>query len=378
MNEVPDRGARLIDVARAAKVSRATAARALGGYGAIGSETRQRVIETARSLGYRANEVARAMRSGKTLTIGVAVADTANSFFSNVLHAIIETASGFGYRILIANTGDEIAREIDAVRVFVEKRVDGLIVVPSSPSRFEHLLVNGEPLMPLVLLDRRIPELALASATTDDYAGARSAIRTFVAHGHQRIGLLVSTIAVQGHSARRPADAVSTVHDRVDGALEAVREAGFKLDDSWIRYSQPDLENATAASRFILSADLRPTALLATNEEMALGILATCGELNLVVGQDLSLISFDDSPWTQVFSPPISVVRRPVHELGTVVVTMLIEQMQGTSSKAVILPTELISRGSVVDLGARERAHNGSRVRPRSVRYPRVAESDAK
>ncbi len=354
MGEAPDRAARLIDVARAAHVSRATAARALGGYGAIGAETRQRVIEAAQSLGYRANEVARAMRSGKTLTIGVAVADIANSFFSSAVHAIIETASGFGYRTLIANTDDNIAREIDAVRVLVEKRVDGLIVVPSSPSRFEHLLANGEPVAPLVLLDRRIPQLGAGSATTDDYAGARDAIAAFVARGHRRIGLLVSTVGVESHSARRPDIAVSTVHDRVDGALAGAREAGLTLAEGLGSLQPARPGECDGAARIIFSSEPRPTALLATNEEMALGILAACGELGLAVGRDVSLISFDDLPWTRVVSPPISIVRRPVHELGKAAVRMLVEQMRGGSPKTLILPTALISRGSVSDLRGRE------------------------
>ncbi|MCV9966711.1 LacI family transcriptional regulator [Pararhizobium sp. BT-229] len=115
-----ERPARLIDVARRAKVSRATAARALGGYGLVGDDTRERVMAAARELNYSANVVARAMRAGTTQTIGVVVADISNSFFSYAIRAIIDTATLAGYQTLVLNTDDNINKEIDAVRVLLE------------------------------------------------------------------------------------------------------------------------------------------------------------------------------------------------------------------------------------------------------------------
>ena len=112
--DTAERPARLLDVARRAGVSRATAARALGGYGLVGDETRERVHAAARELNYSANVVARAMRAGKTLTIGVVIADISNSFFSYATRAIIDTAAQAGYQTLVINTDDDLAREIDA------------------------------------------------------------------------------------------------------------------------------------------------------------------------------------------------------------------------------------------------------------------------
>ena len=346
----PDRPARLIDVAREANVSRATAARALGGYGLVGEQTRETVISAALALNYRTNELARAIRSGKSLTIGVVVADIANSFFSGAVRAIIETADQFGYRILVLNTDDDLSREIEAVRVLLEKRVDGLIVVPSSPTCFGHLVAHGEPVAPLMLLDRRVPQLKVGTVTTDDYDGAKKAIELFVARGHRRIGMLVSTVGVDSHSNHRPETVVSTVDDRVDGALAALRQAECWPAEDWIRYSRNGLAYAEAAARIILSLDPRPTALLATNEDVALGVLAACNDLGLLVGRDVSLISFDDSPWAKVFSPPISVVRRPVHELGSEAVSALIGQINQDLPLSITLPTTLIDRSSVADI----------------------------
>ncbi len=217
-----ERPARLIDVARRAKVSRATAARALGGYGLVGDQTRERVMAAARELNYSANVVARAMRAGTTQTIGVVVADISNSFFSYATRAIIDTAAQAGYQTLVLNTDDDLAKEIDAVRVLVEKRVDGLIVVPSSATSFDHLVLDDDLAKPLVLLDRSVVGLGVASACTDDRGGAKAAIELFLERGHVHIALLLATAAAHGAETSQPEGVVSTVRERAAGALEAL------------------------------------------------------------------------------------------------------------------------------------------------------------
>ncbi|GLS19821.1 LacI family transcriptional regulator [Labrys miyagiensis] len=349
--EEGSRPARLIDVARLAKVSRATAARALGGYGFVGNETRERVTAAAQKLNYRLNEVARAMRAGKTLAIGVVIADISNSFFAAAARAIIDTCAEHGYQALIINTDDDIAREIEAVRVLAEKRVDGLIVVPSSPDHNDHLRRVGELSSRLVLLDRRITDMPASTVTTDDRSGARDAVELFIARGHTRIGLLVSTVAVRSHGTTLPRRAVSTVRDRVAGAREALREAGLELPNAWVRYTRNDLPTVTQAALSILGMEPRPTAILATCEEMAVGAMAACRELGLTIGKDIALISFDESPWSRVLTPAISVVQRPIYEMGRAAVTTLVRQIRGgVAPQAIELPTVLVDRESVFDL----------------------------
>jgi LacI family transcriptional regulator len=346
-----ERPARLIDVAKRAEVSRATAARALGGYGLVGDDTRKRVISAARELNYSANVVARAMRAGRTLTIGVVIADISNSFFSYAARAIIDTAAKAGYQTLVINTDDDLAKEIEAVRVLIEKRVDGLIVVPSSPSRYEHLVLDGDLSKPLVLLDRRIEALPVASVTTDDRRGAEEAVELFLDRGHSRIGLLVATAAASGGHDAPHGEVVSTVSDRVAGAVAAIERRGAELPDTFIRYSRSDIEAAKEGALELLSQQPRPTAIFATNEEMALGVLAACSELHLTLGQDMSLISFDDSPWSKVISPAVSVVKRPVYELGNAAVNCLLQEIRGEGKGGKVeLPTRLIDRASVARL----------------------------
>lgn len=350
MTQAPnEKAARLIDVARRAEVSRATAARALGGYGLVTDATRERVMAAAADLNYRVNELARSMRSGRSLTIGVVVADISNSFFNSAIRAIIETASGAGYQILVLNTDDDIEKERNAVRVLLEKRVDGLIVVPAAQNDIEHLLAANEPEVPVVLLDRRVDSADIDFVTTDDRVAAETAIRHFAAAGHTQIGLLVATASVAGYSRTMPDSVVSTVRDRVEGATSTADELGLALDPEWTRFCQSSIEIAHQAVAEILSSPERPTAILATNEEMALGALGAARELGLEVGEDLSLIAFDEAPWTVVFRPPLSVIRRPVSKLGAAAVELLLKKIDDNSYRSSqVLASELVARKSVV------------------------------
>lgn len=349
MTQAPnDKAARLIDVARRAEVSRATAARALGGYGLVTEATRERVLAAAAELNYRVNELARSMRSGRSLTIGVVVADISNSFFNSAIRAIIETASRAGYQILVLNTDDDIEKERNAVRVLIEKRVDGLIVVPASQHEIEHLLVQSEPEVPVVLLDRRVNSDEIDFVTTDDRVAAGAAIRHFAAAGHVRIGLLVATASVEGHCLAMPEQVVSTVRDRVEGATAALAELGLAVNPEWTRYCHSSVETARAAMAEILASPEPPTAILATNEEMALGALAAAQEFAVGIGEALSIIAFDEAPWTGVFRPPLSVIRRPVAKLGAAAAELLLKKIEDSSYRSSqVLQAELIARRSV-------------------------------
>lgn len=344
------RPARLIDVARLAKVSRATAARALGGYGLVTDETRERVATAAKTLNYRLNEVARAMRAGRTQAIGVVLADISNSFFASAARAIIDTSAALGYQALILNTDDDRDREMEAVRILVEKRVDGLIVVPSEPTGNEHLREAGALAGRIVLLDRRISDLQVSTVTSDDRQGARDAVALLIARGHRRIGVLISTAAAPRHATAQPRQAVSTARDRAAGALAALHDAGLTLPEAWLRYSRNDITTVTQAALAILASEPRPTAMLASCEEMAIGILAACRQLGLAVGKDVALISFDESPWSAVLNPAVSVVRRPIYDMGRAAVDLLVRQIRGSAApQSIELPTQLISRDSVFD-----------------------------
>lgn len=342
----PKKPIRLLDVARLADVSRATAARALGGYGSVDPATRERINAAAADLGYSPNELARSMRSGRTKTIGLVVADITNSFFNGVARALVDAAAHRRYRTFVVNTNDEIETEIEAVRALVQKRVEGIVLVPSKHGPFDHIVDAG---VPIVTLDRDLPGSGIPSVTTDDFDGARASVRHLVAYGHRRIGLLVASTSVPTHGPSCIEPLVSTVRARLDGARAALAEAGIAEEPRLVHFSRVDRPTAKEAALALLEA--QPTAVFATNEEMVIGLLDACRERKLQVSADVSIVGFDEAPWTSVLEPPLTVLERPLSELGVSCVSLLIDRIHGKETASIVLRNTLIERQSVRNMG---------------------------
>ena len=343
----------IIDVAERAGVSRATASRAMGNYGRIAADTVEQVRKAAAELGYRPNEVARAMRQGRTKTIGlVIIADFTNAFFDRATKAIVDAAKARGYQVLITNTDEDIAAERQAIETLVDKQVDGLIVVPSTAAVHDHLAVIQKSGKPLVLIDRRVDGIIATSITTDDFSGAEAAVRHAFAMGHRRIGFLVAAAGNYGNSKERPAILISSVEDRVNGFLSACADLGVKAkQQSWM-FCEDNPKDPGIAVANLLDQPKKPTVIIASNNDMALALLKTAGNRKLTIGRDISLITFDDSQWAEAMSPGLTVVARPVEDVGSIAVERLLAEIDGPGQKTekIVLPTELIARGSVANL----------------------------
>lgn len=345
----------LVDVARLAGVSRATASRALGGYGRINPETTATVKEAARAIGYRPNQLARAMRLGKTKTVGlVIVADFTNAFFDRATKAIVDQAHSHGLQILIANTDENLEVEEAAIRTLVEKQVDGLIVVPSSPSDHSHLEDSRIGNRPLVLIDRTIASFDVSSVTTDDYSGAKNAVAHVVSKGHRQLGFLIATSHVDSISSIRPATVISTVDERTKGFLDGTALTGIDESDTTWRFVADDSEYALLAVQDMLDQPTPPTTILTSNNDMAIAVLREAAARGLTVGVDISVLTFDDSVWAEVVPGGLTVVSRPVEELATSALEILVNEIADNSvaHKTVVLPCSLIERGSIADIRA--------------------------
>jgi LacI family transcriptional regulator len=343
----------IIDVAELAGVSRATASRAMGGYGRIAQDTIDQVRAAAEQLGYRPNEVARAMRRGRTKTIGlVIIADFTNAFFDRATKAIVDAAKKNGYQVLITNTDEDIAAERLAIQTLMDKQVDGLIVVPSTSAVHDHLAAIQKDGKPLVLIDRRVDGVNATSITTDDFSGAEAAVRHAHALGHRRFGFLVAAAGNYGISTERPAVMISTVEERINGFASGCADLGIKpKHQSWV-FCEDNDKSPDAAVAKLLDQPKAPSVILTSNNDMALALLKTAGNRQLVIGRDISLITVDDSQWAAAMAPGITVVARPVEDIGTIAVEKLLAKIDATDLKTekIVLPTELITRGSVANL----------------------------
>ena len=342
----------LHDVAAEAGVSRATAARALGGYGRASEEARSRVNAAAARLGYRPNTLARSMITGTTKTIGVVIADIQLAFFGQAVRGISDAAHAEGFEVILANTDEDVAEERAAVDLLVGKRVDGLIVAPADSAETDHLKEALGRGIPILLLDRGAAGLHCDVVRVDNQRAARNAVNHLIRLGHRRVA-----IVIEGTSAL-PADQILTAHPdaasampstlREAGWAAALRGAGLPVTDDLIRRARYDRADACAAVAAAIGGPDRPTALLTTDETMTLGAIDAILDAGLHVPGDISIIAFDDSPWTTIVQPPLTVVAQPVYELGATATRRLLARLAGDDGppQTVVLETRLILRGS--------------------------------
>lgn len=335
-----------------AGVSRATAARVLGGYGPSSAGARERVLDAAGRLRYRPNALARGIRSGMTGTIGVVISDIQASFFAQAVRGIADAARGSGFEVILANTDEDVAAERAAVGVLLDKQVDGLIIAPADPAETRHLDEVRDRGIAMVLFDRGSPGLRCDTVVVDNTAAARNAVRHLIRLGHARIAILAEAAsaipAKELAISRLSRDSGVTSRLRQVGWASALRSAGIVVTDDLILRARYDRADARRVTTQALSARLPPTAIVTTDETMTLGALDAVRELGLRMPGDISMIGFDDLPWTTLVQPPLTVVAQPVQEIGATAAQRLLRRVNGLDGppETIVLRTRFVLRGS--------------------------------
>jgi LacI family transcriptional regulator len=336
------------DVARTAGVSKATAARVLGGYGTVSERVREAVTAAARALDYRPNELARSMTTGRSGTIGVVVGDIENPFFSLAVRGITDVARQAGFTVILINSGEDVVAERAAIRTLLAKRVDGLIVSPAKENDVEHLHEAVRSRLPLALLDRGSDTLDVDTVIADDRHAAENIARRLIALGHRRIAY-VTACDTSDHRFRTVKDiGTGSVRRRIEGFLGVCREAGLIGMENWIHVGAVTPERTRRIVTEMLQSARRPTAIIASDSIIGLEVFKVHRQLGLSIPDDLSLVSFHDADWTSVTTPPITVVRQPVYDLGATAAKLLVERLNGDgqTARVVVLRNEIVERAS--------------------------------
>lgn len=342
------RAVTVADIARAAKVSKATAARALGDYGQVSEAVRSRVLAAAEELNYRPNALARSMNTGRSNTIGVVVGDIENPFFAHAVRGISDVANAAGFDVILTNSDEDADAEEAAVDLLLDKQVDALIVAPASSARVAHLAAVTAAGRPLVLLDRRADGAHYDSVTVDNRTAARHAAAELLTEGHRRIAF----ISTQPHPTPvfAPGDTItmSSVADRVAGVMEALTDAGVPAPERSIRLGA-DRRGVDAVARELLDGDDPVTAIIASDSLIAMTVFRTIRALGLSVPEDVSLIAFDNPEWTGITTPPLTVVEQPIYELGAAAARLALQRIHGerVDDESVVFDAALVRRASV-------------------------------
>jgi LacI family transcriptional regulator len=336
------------DVAKAANVSKAQAARALGNYGAVSDDVRERVLAAAEELSYRPNELARSMNTGKSNTIGVVVGDIENPHFGLATRGITDAAKKSGYNVILINTDEERGAEVEAVQVLLDKRVDGLIVAPASSVETQHLRHVQDSGRPLVLLDRAADGLDAETFAVEMGVISFESTKYLIEAGHRRIAF-VSTVRTDGPYVTGMLLDSSQIADRLEGIRRAFEEAGLTQPADLVRLNAGDAESIRRITRDLLEGPGAATAIIASDGLIALSVVEAIQESGLSIPGDVSLLMYDDFAWTRLTTPPLTVIAQPVYDMGQAAANALIRQIEGRKPVAAspALTASLIRRGSV-------------------------------
>jgi len=334
------------DVARRAGVSTMTVSRVINGKGNVNAELRRRVESAVAELGYVGNSLPSSLRFRETRMLALAISDITNPFFTSMARGVEDTALEQNYSVIVCNTDESETKQERYVRALVRRQVDGFLLVPASDtSESVGLLVSQR--VPTVLLDRRIDGCPLDVVRGNSEQGAHDLVALLIALGHRRIAALLGPLRVP------------TAAERLAGYLRALAEAGIAPDEGLVFCGQYSQASGYEMARSAASVWPRPTALLASNNSIAIGAYKALRAAGCRVPEDVAIASHDDMEIGPTIIPFFTVAAVSANEMGRVATRLLLERIAGSGPEGpqdIVLPAEVIVRessGGPVGEGAR-------------------------
>ena len=324
----------LHDVAKRAGVSPMTVSRVVNGSDAVSPRLRQRVERALAETGYMPNTLARNLRARRTDTIALLLPDMTNPFFTTLAHGVETATREAGLTMILANSDESEDEERRLAQMLLQRWVDGILVVPSGRGAGTIGLCR-EHEVPCVAVDRPPADDGVDVVRADAEGGAHELGRLLVGLGHRRIAILTGPASVR------------TAADRVAGFRRAVvDEAG--LDEPIVIHGAFTIEGGREMALEAARRDVRPTAVFAANNFIAIGVLHALDELGLRVPEDMAVVGFDDLPEAMVTFPFLTVVAQPAFEMGRESVAALLRRLADPDGppQHLVLPTQLVVRRS--------------------------------
>lgn len=322
------------DVAREARVSVASVSRALNGHSSMADGTRDRILGAAERLRYVPHQSARSLITRRTHTIGALLPDLHGEFFSELIRGIDLAARARGLHLLVSGSHGD-ASEVAAASRAMRGRVDGMIVMsPHADAQFDSEDLPHD--MPVVLLNTPETRTRHAALNIDNFGGAYAMVRHLIGRGHRRIALIAGP--------ERNFDAA----ERLRGYQQAMAKYAPMIPPQVLPGDFTE-EAGYAAGKRLLAQKVRPQAVFAANDIMAVGCLYALNEAGVHVPRDIAVVGFDDIPIARFVAPPLTTVRVRIADLGREALEALARQLEHPESakpRAQTLGCEIIVRGS--------------------------------
>lgn len=330
----------LKDVAKAAGVSYATVSRALSGSRQIGSDTRERIIKLCDEMGYTTNYVARSMVTKHTGLIGLVVPSIDNQFMSEIAYYAEMSARSHGYNIMLCNSGPDLKQEKTVVKLLLGRQVDGILIVPQSPKTYENIQAYTDQ-VPTVFLSENLRDQPQSYVAVDNNRGTYIGARYLYELGHRDIL----------YFGRRH----TTTHQfRAEGYIRACREFGLTPRFFNSEFSRSSIENGYQLARELFAKPVDYSAIFASTDSNALGVLKAADDAGISIPGQLSLIGFDNIASTALPRIELTTIEQPKRDMAVLAVDMLRDKIEnGTRGYVhqILMPT-LIKRGTCRDLHA--------------------------
>lgn len=326
------------DVCKDTGLSLATISKYING-GNVREKNRVIIEEAIDRLGFTVNEFARGLKTKRSKSIGVVIPDLSNIFITAIITCAEDILRKKGYSVLVSDCRGDAEQEKDAIRFFINKRVDGIINMPVSPQG-DHLDIAVEQKIPIVLIDRIINRMQdkVNAVLVDNISGASNAVSVLLNAGHKNVGVILGP------------EEVFTSRQRKVGYAQAMIQHGLLPNDAHIIYSDYSVQGGYESMLALLKRK-EITAVFVSNYEMTLGAMIAINDLGVRIPSEISFIGFDNEQLSQVMSPRLTIITQPLAQIGETAALMLLDQLETQEdrrkAKVVTLPTGMLEGGSV-------------------------------
>lgn len=327
----------IVDIAAAAGVSPSTVSRALQDHPRISQARRAQIKALAEQMGYRPNQVARSLVTGRSRTLGVVITEVTDPFVAEVMRGAELASREAGYTLLFASSDRDPTRETEAIRLLLMREVEGVIVISGrAVARYPELrsptqLGAG---WPLILVNNQQAGEGIYSVQMDNRAGAIAAVSYLKSLGHRRIAFVAGP--ERGRSSR----------ERLEGYRQGMAVNGLGPGAEVVVAGSGLLEDGPRALDILMDMAERPTAVLCYNDLAALGLLAAAAQAGVRVPAQLSVVGYDNIHLSAFSVPPLTTVDQPKEQMGRMAVAMCLAALAGRPLPNAVLEGRLIIRES--------------------------------
>jgi len=326
----------LIDVARHAGVSRATASLVLRGSPLVAAATRERVLASMQQLGYVYHRTAATLRTRRSHTVGLVITNITNPFFAELTLGVEERLDEANYVVVLANTSESLEKQSSLLTAIHENNADGILLCPAEGTSRETIDALSSGQMPVVLVVRYLFDIDADYVGTDNVLGAKLAVEHLIAHSHRRIAFIGG-----------PAQS-SVRRDRLLGYRSALEQHNLSVDETLLPTSATTRNGGHQAILSLLMQNDPPTAALCYNDVVAFGVMLGLQAHGRMPGQDFAVIGFDDIADAALWHPPLTTVSIAPYQMGATAAQRLLERIACPDDppRSVILPPSLVIRAS--------------------------------